>query len=87
MQRDVREVQKAKAATHTVASILCELHNVTERGIKVLYVAGAFGNYIDPESARTIGMYPEIPLESIKFLGNSAGRGREWPSSPPRSIT
>ena len=74
-QRDVREVQKAKAAIHAVASILCELHNVTEKDIKVLYVAGAFGNYIDPESARTIGMYPEVPLERIKFIGNSAGTG------------
>jgi uncharacterized 2Fe-2S/4Fe-4S cluster protein (DUF4445 family) len=74
-QRDIREVQKAKAAIHAVAAILCKLHGVTERDIKILYIAGAFGNYIDPENARTIGMYPEIPLERVKFIGNSAGTG------------
>ncbi|RSN72845.1 MAG: ferredoxin [Thermoproteota archaeon] len=74
-QKDVREIQKAKAAIHAVASILCKLHNVTEKDINVLYVVGAFGNYIDPESARTIGMYPEVPIDRIKFVGNSAGTG------------
>jgi uncharacterized 2Fe-2S/4Fe-4S cluster protein (DUF4445 family) len=38
-------------------------------------VAGAFGNYIDPENARIIGMYPEIPLNRIEFAGNLAGTG------------
>jgi|YelNatPaOPRAMG01_1025707.scaffolds.fasta_scaffold13460_5 uncharacterized 2Fe-2S/4Fe-4S cluster protein (DUF4445 family) len=72
---DVREIQKAKAAIHTAASVLCKLHNVTEMDIKTLYVAGAFGNYLDPENTRTIGMYPEVPIERIKFIGNSAGTG------------
>jgi uncharacterized 2Fe-2S/4Fe-4S cluster protein (DUF4445 family) len=40
-----------------------------------MYMAGAFGNYIDPENARTIGMYPELPLEKVKFIGNIAGTG------------
>jgi len=73
--KDVREIQKAKSAIHTGAAVLCEQFKVTERDIKVLYVAGAFGNYIDPENARTIGMYPEVPLERVKFIGNSAGTG------------
>jgi len=73
--KDVREIQKAKGAIHTGAAVLCSLFNVTERDIKVLYIAGAFGNYLDPENTRTIGMYPEVPLERIKFIGNSAGTG------------
>jgi len=74
-QRDVRELQKAKAAIHTGASLIMRRLGITENNIKTLYVAGAFGNYIDPENARTIGMYPEIPIERIKFIGNSAGTG------------
>jgi uncharacterized 2Fe-2S/4Fe-4S cluster protein (DUF4445 family) len=74
-QRDVRELQKAKAAIHTGASLIMKRMGISENDIKVLYIAGAFGNYIDPENARTIGMYPEIPIERIKFIGNSAGTG------------
>jgi uncharacterized 2Fe-2S/4Fe-4S cluster protein (DUF4445 family) len=43
--------------------------------IDQLIMAGAFGNYIDPESARLLGMYPEVPVDKIKFVGNSAGTG------------
>lgn len=74
-QADIRELQKAKAAMHTGAEILMRRMGITEKDISRLVVAGAFGNYIDPASARTIGMYPEIPLEKIEFVGNLAGTG------------
>lgn len=74
-QKDIRELQKAKAAMHTGAALMMRRLGITENDIGILYVAGAFGNYIDPESARTIGMYPELPLEKIKFVGNAAGTG------------
>jgi uncharacterized 2Fe-2S/4Fe-4S cluster protein (DUF4445 family) len=72
---DIRELQKAKAAIHTGADLLMQKMGVTEEDISKLVVAGAFGNYIDPENARIIGMYPEIPLERIEFAGNLAGTG------------
>jgi uncharacterized 2Fe-2S/4Fe-4S cluster protein (DUF4445 family) len=72
---DIRELQKAKAAIHTGADILMQRMGVTEESLSKLVVAGAFGNYIDPENARIIGMYPEIPLECIEFAGNLAGTG------------
>ncbi|NIM97174.1 MAG: DUF4445 domain-containing protein, partial [candidate division Zixibacteria bacterium] len=74
-QGDVRELQKAKAAMRTGAGILMKRMEVTENDISKLYMAGAFGNYIDPENARTIGMYPELPLEKVVFVGNIAGTG------------
>jgi uncharacterized 2Fe-2S/4Fe-4S cluster protein (DUF4445 family) len=48
---------------------------ITENDISKLFMAGAFGNYIDPENARTIGMYPELPLDRVEFVGNIAGTG------------
>jgi uncharacterized 2Fe-2S/4Fe-4S cluster protein (DUF4445 family) len=72
---DLRELQKAKAAMHTGAELLMRRMGYTEKDISDLYVAGAFGNYIDPENARTIGMYPEFPTERIHFVGNTAGTG------------
>jgi uncharacterized 2Fe-2S/4Fe-4S cluster protein (DUF4445 family) len=74
-QGDVRELQKAKAAMRTGAGILMKRMGITEKDISKLYMAGAFGNYIDPENARTIGMYPELPLEKVTFVGNIAGTG------------
>jgi len=72
---DIRELQKAKAAIHTGAALLMKNMGVTEESLSKIVVAGAFGNYIDPENARIIGMYPEIPLERIEFAGNLAGTG------------
>ena len=74
-QADIRELQKAKAAMHTGAELLMRKMGITEKDISKVVVAGAFGNYIDPENARIIGMYPEIPLERIEFVGNLAGTG------------
>jgi len=48
---------------------------VKESDIDVLFIAGAFGSYIDPKSARIIGMYPEIPLNKVRIVGNAAGTG------------
>ena len=41
---------------------------------KVL-VAGAFGSHLDPASAVSVGMIPDIPLDRIQQVGNAAGTG------------
>jgi len=74
-QADIRELQKAKAAMRAGAEVLLKHMSISKEEIVKLYVAGAFGNYIDPESARIIGMYPEFPLNKIQFVGNTAGTG------------
>lgn len=74
-QKDIREIQLAKAAIHTGCMILMEKMGVREKDISTLFIAGAFGSYIDPKNARTIGMYPEIPLSRVKIVGNAAGTG------------
>lgn len=74
-ESDIRELAKAKGAMRAGASIIMAIRGVTERDFAKVLVAGAFGNYIDPESARTIGMFPEVPIEKIVFVGNSAGTG------------
>jgi len=45
------------------------------RLIKKIIIAGAFGSYINPESARIIGMLPEVDLSAVIFAGNTAGSG------------
>jgi uncharacterized 2Fe-2S/4Fe-4S cluster protein (DUF4445 family) len=74
-QEDISELQKAKAAIHSGCVLLLKQGGVGEEDITELVVAGAFGQYLNPESARIIGMYPEIPLEQVQVVGNAAGTG------------
>jgi uncharacterized 2Fe-2S/4Fe-4S cluster protein (DUF4445 family) len=72
-QKDVSEVQLAKAALYAGAKILMKRANITR--LDKIVLAGAFGNYIDREAALTIGMFPDCPLEKIAVIGNAAGDG------------
>jgi len=74
-QKDINEVQLAKAAIYTGCSILMKRKNVKEKDIDRVFIAGAFGNYINPENAKIIGLIPDVPTEKIKFVGNTAVTG------------
>jgi uncharacterized 2Fe-2S/4Fe-4S cluster protein (DUF4445 family) len=74
-QRDVREVQLAKAAIRTGIQVLLNNASHSECDIDKVVIAGAFGSYIDVESAVIIGMFPVIPLEKFNQVGNAAGTG------------
>jgi uncharacterized 2Fe-2S/4Fe-4S cluster protein (DUF4445 family) len=74
-QKDVRELQLAKAAIFTGCSILMKRKNIDVGDIKKVYIAGAFGNYINPRNAKTIGLFPNVEIDRIEFVGNAAGSG------------
>jgi uncharacterized 2Fe-2S/4Fe-4S cluster protein (DUF4445 family) len=74
-QRDVRELQLAKAAIRTGIQVLLESEGLIEEAIEQVIIAGAFGSYIDVASAITIGMLPTLPLERFRQVGNAAGIG------------
>ena len=74
-QRDIRELQFAKGAiAGGIEVVMRELGVATEELIAI-YLAGSFGNYINPQSARIIGLVPPVPVERIKAVGNAAGEG------------
>ncbi|KYC44722.1 MAG: Na(+)-translocating NADH-quinone reductase subunit F [Candidatus Methanofastidiosum methylothiophilum] len=72
---DIREIQLAKGAIMTGINILLEKSNITIAQIENLYLAGAFGNFIDIKNAIRIGLLPNIPLDKIISVGNAAGEG------------
>lgn len=74
-QKDIQEIQLAKAAMHTGAVVLMGKKNLTDNDLDRVYMAGAFGKYINPESARFIGLIPDVPPEKISFVGNTAISG------------
>jgi uncharacterized 2Fe-2S/4Fe-4S cluster protein (DUF4445 family) len=74
-QRDVRELQLAKAAIRAGINILMDALGTDISRVEEIFLAGAFGNYIDPGNAQTIGLLPPYPLERIRPVGNAAGEG------------
>jgi uncharacterized 2Fe-2S/4Fe-4S cluster protein (DUF4445 family) len=65
-QKDVRELQLAKAAIRLGIQALVIAEGITENDVEQVIIAGAFGTYINIESAITIGMLPALPLERFK---------------------
>ncbi|MCX7942236.1 MAG: ASKHA domain-containing protein [Dictyoglomaceae bacterium] len=76
-QRDIREFQLANSAIRTGIEILLKDAKTTFNNIDKIYLAGAFGNYLNKDSILRIGLLPPIDPERIIFVGNSAGKGAE----------
>ncbi len=74
-QKDIRELQLAKAAIAAGVRILCKRRGLRTEDVKELLLAGAFGNYLRPESACAIGLLPQELLGKIRPVGNAAGEG------------
>jgi uncharacterized 2Fe-2S/4Fe-4S cluster protein (DUF4445 family) len=74
-QKDVLEVQKAKAAIYTGCTLLMRQKGITADQVQSMTIAGAFGQHVDKASVRAIGMFPDVPLDRIKEAGNAAGTG------------
>ena len=72
-QADIRAVQLAKAALYVGARYLMERFGVDH--VDEVILAGAFGSYIDKESAMAIGMFPDCALSHVHAVGNAAGDG------------
>ncbi len=74
-QKDVREVQLAKAAIAAGVEILAEAAGIEVGDIQKLYLAGGFGSYIDKRAACEIGLIPMELMDRISSVGNAAGSG------------
>ena len=74
-EKDVRQVQNAKAAVAAGISILEKRMGISHDEVDNVFIAGGFGNYVDPASALAIGLIPETPLNRIVGVGNSALEG------------
>lgn len=76
-QRDIRELQLAKAAIAAGIQMLCRKRQVKVEEIQKVLLAGAFGNYLDPVSACGIGLIPRVLQSRILPVGNLAGKGAQ----------
>ena len=74
-QTDIDALIRSKAAMYTILTTITRTVNISLNEISRFYVAGTFGSYIDPRSAITIGMIPDLPLETYVSLGNTSLKG------------
>ncbi|MBW2204146.1 MAG: DUF4445 domain-containing protein, partial [Deltaproteobacteria bacterium] len=72
-QKDVAAMQMAKAAVNAGATLLMEQFEGEE--VERILLAGAFGNYVDPEDACTIDLFPGCLTAKVVGVGNAAGHG------------
>lgn len=74
-QMDINQFMDTKAAAGTMVAYLLEALDVVPADILKIYLAGAFGTYLNLESAITIGLYPDIPRERFVPFGNGSLKG------------
>ena len=76
-QNDVNELQFAKGAIAAGIEMMADDLGLDLHDIQTVYLAGAFGNYMNPDSACRIGLIPAFLRERIKPCGNAAGKGSQ----------
>lgn len=74
-REDINEIQLAKGAIRAGIDVLLQHAGIPAEAIERFLVAGAFGTYLDVESAIAIGMFPDLPRERFSQIGNAAGAG------------
>jgi len=74
-QRDVRELQLAKAAIRAGIQLVCRQLEVAPDDLSQILLAGGFGNFLRRSNAKRVGLLPDIPTPRIEFIGNAASVG------------
>jgi uncharacterized 2Fe-2S/4Fe-4S cluster protein (DUF4445 family) len=74
-ETDIQNIINAKAAIYAAMNIMIQRLDMSFADISRFYIAGAFGNYLDVESAIGIGLLPNLPRERIGFVGNTSMQG------------
>jgi uncharacterized 2Fe-2S/4Fe-4S cluster protein (DUF4445 family) len=71
-QADIDSFIRSKAAMYTILETITQRVGVNQSELPCFYIAGTFGSFIDPISAITIGMIPDLPLDRYYSIGNSS---------------
>ncbi len=69
---DIDNLLRAKAAVYAGFAVLARSVGMDLNTVEQVLIAGAFGQYLDVDSAITIGLLPDMPREKFRFLGNTS---------------
>lgn len=74
-QPDIDALIRSKAAMYTILTTISNTVNIAFEEVARFFVAGTFGTYIDPRSAITLGMIPDLPINTYLPMGNTSLKG------------
>ncbi|MBT4644450.1 MAG: DUF4445 domain-containing protein, partial [Deltaproteobacteria bacterium] len=74
-RKDISEIQLAKGAIRAGIELLLMDAGLSADNLEQFIIAGAFGSFIDVNSAMAIGMFPKLPHDCFRQVGNAAGIG------------
>jgi uncharacterized 2Fe-2S/4Fe-4S cluster protein (DUF4445 family) len=76
-QADIENLIRAKGAIYSAISTILKTLGIDKNDIKKFYIAGGFGSHLNIEKAIEIGLFPDLPIDRFKFLGNTSLLGAE----------
>jgi uncharacterized 2Fe-2S/4Fe-4S cluster protein (DUF4445 family) len=74
-QADIDNLIRSKAGVFASIEVLMEATQTTPDDLEAVYLAGGFGNFLNIQQAVNIGMLPDVPLEKMRFVGNTSIAG------------
>jgi uncharacterized 2Fe-2S/4Fe-4S cluster protein (DUF4445 family) len=74
-QLDIRELQKAKAATRAAFEILMARLGLSPQDLQRVILTGSFGSQLNVPAVLGVGMIPNVSLERVETSANGAGFG------------
>ena len=74
-EKDINELAQAKGANTAGLRILFEEYGIGPEALDVFYLAGGFGRYIGIQSAKRLGLVPNLPDDRIRQVGNASIEG------------
>ncbi len=74
-QEDIRQMQLACAAIKTGIRMMLKANHLSERELDGIYIAGAFGSYLNIKNSMAIGLLPRVDESKLVFIGNSSLAG------------
>jgi uncharacterized 2Fe-2S/4Fe-4S cluster protein (DUF4445 family) len=72
---DIENILRAKAAIYSASALMLGQLGIGFDDLSKIYIAGGFGRYLDLESAKIIGLLPDISREKYHYIGNSSLTG------------
>ncbi len=74
-ETEIENVIRAKAAIYSASALMLERMGLSFSDLDTIYIAGSFGRYLDLRQAVAIGMVPDVPHETYRYLGNASLTG------------
>jgi uncharacterized 2Fe-2S/4Fe-4S cluster protein (DUF4445 family) len=74
-QADIDNLLRSKAGVFAAIRVLMEATQTKLEDLETVFLAGGFGNFLNVRHAVAIGMLPDVPVEKIRFVGNTSIAG------------